>query len=468
MSKKESVIEAQYLLKILDSIDDYIYIADKHGKTLWASEKGVKEFAAYGVEIEGKNVGELEKSGLFNPSAIKKAIETGKNVTTVQTLVNGQKYMVTGHLIHNEAGDVAYVVAHARNLGKVTTNTPQLELDEINSLLQHYLMEIRKINIQQLSKQNGEAFIGQGLAYRNLVEMIDTVAGVETTVLIMGETGVGKNAVAGHIHRLSERHEKPIIHVNCAAIPETLIESELFGYQKGAFTGANTTGKIGLVKLAEGGTLFLDEISELPLHLQAKLLQLLQNKTYLPIGATQTVKADVRIIVATNRDLEQMVNEGRFRADLYYRLNILPINIPPLRERRDDIFPLLNFYLALFTERHKRKRSFSREAIDLLQNYSWPGNVRELENLVEQVVIITKKEEISIDDLPERFQATHQEEQIFDSMGESLPEIMAHVERKVIEQAYRKHKTTRKTATALGITQSLLMRRLQHYEIEKE
>jgi transcriptional regulator with PAS, ATPase and Fis domain len=378
--------------------------------------------------------------------------------------------MATGHPILNDDGEVEYVVAHGRNMNKIPSSAPLLELEEINALLQRYIQEFRKLNKHEQLNKNGHSFVGQGPSFVRLSEIIETVASVDTTVLITGETGVGKNVVAQQIHHLSERHDKPFIHVNCASIPDTLIESELFGYVKGAFTGANTGGKAGLIQLAESGTLFLDEIGELSLHLQSKLLQLLQNKTYKPIGASQTKKANIRIIAATNRDLEKMIDEGAFRKDLFYRLNVLPVTISPLRERKEDIFPLLQFYLDTFNRRHKKNRYFSVKVIEILQHYSWPGNIRELENTVEQLVIMAKQDEISISDLPDRFHKTddNQKNSQLHLQGDTLPEMLENVERYVIKEAYKKHKTTRKTAKALGIPQSTFMRRLKKYGFDTQ
>ncbi len=470
MIEKNIEIEQKYFLEILNSLDDAIYIADKTGKTLWMNETNKIIFQNHKSGMIGKSVEELEKEGVFNPSIIKKVIETGKTVTKVQTLLNGEKYMSTGHLILDDDGDIKYVIAHGRNMNKMASSAPQLELEEINALLQRYIHEFRKLNKHELHDKNWHSFVGQSQPFVRLSEIIETVASVDTTVLITGETGVGKNVVAQQIHNLSERHDKPFIHVNCASVPETLMESELFGYMKGAFTGANTGGKAGLVQLAESGTLFLDEIGELSLHLQSKLLQLLQNKTYKPIGASQTKKANVRIIAATNRDLEKMIDEGIFRTDLFYRLNVLPITILPLRERKEDIFPLLQFYLHHFNARHKKNRFYTVEAIEVLQNYPWPGNIRELENLVEQLIIMAKQDEISFSDLPERFHKKDAENKNLHlhMEGDTLPEILETVERNVIKEAYKQHKTTRKTAKALGIPQSTLMRRLKKYGFDGE
>lgn len=337
MKEIEFEISPHYFLEIFNSISDGIYISDKNGKTLWMNKASERMCERSRKEMIGKSVAQLENEGIFSPSATKLTLESRQTVSTVQEMANGRKYMVTGHLILNAKNDIQYVIAHSRDITEVVRTASKIE--DMEALLRRYSQEIRRMNNKfVLLNDKDFHFVGQSNAYNMLLELIEKVAGVETTVLITGETGVGKNVAAQQIHKLSERHDKPFVQINCASIPESLIESELFGYQKGAFTGASANGKIGLVKMAEQGTLFLDEIGELPLHLQSKLLQLLQDKTYMPIGASKLLKADVRIIAATNRDLEKMVANGKFRADLYYRLNILPVKIPPLRERKEDIF----------------------------------------------------------------------------------------------------------------------------------
>jgi PAS domain S-box-containing protein len=466
MKEIEFEISPHYFLEIFNSISDGIYISDKNGKTLWMNKASERMCERSRKEMIGKSVAELENEGIFSPSATKLTLESRQTVSTVQEMANGRKYMVTGHLILNDQNDIQYVIAHSRDITEVVRTASKIE--DMEALLRRYSQEIRRMNNKfVLLNDKDFHFVGQSNAYNMLLELIEKVAGVETTVLITGETGVGKNVAAQQIHKLSERHDKPFVQINCASIPESLIESELFGYQKGAFTGASANGKIGLVKMAEQGTLFLDEIGELPLHLQSKLLQLLQDKTYMPIGASKLLKADVRIIAATNRDLEKMVANGKFRADLYYRLNILPVKIPPLRERKEDIFFLLYFYLRKFNKQHNQRRKLSTQVSEILQNYEWPGNIRELENLIEQLVIMAKNEEISVYDLPDRFLKPKQEQNYLSQFttGHSLPNILQNIEKAVIEQAYKKYKTTRKTAKALGITQSLLMRRMAKYKI---
>ncbi|OIK15104.1 transcriptional regulator [Bacillus sp. MUM 116] len=471
METDQFQIDPEYFFQILNAIDDDIYISDKNGTTLWVNDSVQRNCGMSKKELIGKSATELEQQGIFQPSAIKRALEARKTITTVQKLLNGKKFLGTGHVILDHQKRLKYAIAHRRDITNVVKNTSDFELKKIESLLQRYIQEIRKMNIRlPMFNKDEHSFFGQSRAYARLSELIEKIAGVNSTVLITGETGVGKSLTAKQIHNISERCDNPFIHINCAAIPESLIESELFGYERGSFTGANSNGKVGLVKLAEHGTLFLDEISEMPLHIQPKLLQLLQSKTYMPIGASKTYKADVRFIAATNRDLEGLVKSGQFRADLFYRLNVLPVEIPSLCERKEDIFPFLVFYLKKFNALHHKQRIFSRKVIKILENYDWPGNIRELENLVEQLVVLANQDEISLSDLPEHFREECDEEleSQFISHGKSLTDTLQNIEKKIIGKAYKKHKTVRKTANALGITHSLLMRRFKKYDISQE
>jgi PAS domain S-box-containing protein len=452
--------ENEYFNKILNVINDGIYISDQKGNTLWLNKASEKILNKRKDEIIGRNVIDLEREGIMKPSVTRMVLENRNTITTVQTSSNGRKYLVTGHMI-TVSGE-KLIVVHSRDITEAVRTSTQL--GETEQLLKRYSEEIRLMKLRENKALTNQNLIGKSSIFRQLLKFIEKVAGVDTTVLITGETGVGKNVIAEQIHKLSSRHQKPFVHINCGAIPESLFESELFGYKKGAFTGALNSEKIGLVQMADGGTMFLDEISELPIHLQSKLLQLLQNKSYLPVGDTKVRTADIRIIAATNRDLLEMAKEGTFRLDLYYRLNVLPIHVPSVRERQEDIFPLLYHFLKKFNQMHSKNRRFSPELLDVLQNYEWPGNIREMENLIERLVITSKEDEISIEDLPEKMKKNRSQLKQFLKEGESLTEALERIEKNIILEAYQTYKTTRKTAEMLGVTQSLLMRRLKKYK----
>lgn len=460
-----NMISFQQFEKILNALSDGVYISDPSGNTLWLNKVSENIVGKSNSEVVGHNVRDLEAQGVFNPSITRLALDAGKTISTVQSMDNGRKYLVTGNLIRDEHGKTILVVAQSRDITEAIRTTVQLE--EAEALLRQYSQEIRDLKVSRNENGYIEQIVGNSSSYLPVLDLIEKASVINTTILITGETGVGKTVLAKRIHELSDRHDNPFVHINCSAIAESLIESELFGYKKGAFTGANSTGKIGLIKSADRGTVFLDEIGELPLHLQSKLLQFLQEKKYIPVGDTQVQTADVRIIAATNSDLTDMIKEGRFRPDLYYRLNIVPIAIPPLRERPEDVFPLLYHFLTKFNKQHTQSRRFSAEVLDLLQNYDWPGNIRELENLVERLVIVAKKNEILLNDLPEKIRRKIQSEEKMIKMidGESMTQMLWRIEKEVLEETYRIHGNTRKAAKALGITQSLLMRRFKRYGI---
>jgi PAS domain S-box-containing protein len=460
-----ALFKMSQLIDIFNTLADGIYISDAQGTTLWLNNASENLCGLPKAELIGQNVADLEALAIFNPSVTRLVMETGKPTTTIQLVNNKGKFLVTGHIIPDDEGNPELIVAHSRDITEAARASSQLE--ETVSLLKRYSEEIQLMK-REANQSMSNVLIGSSRSYLALLELLKKVAVVDTTVLITGETGVGKSYLAEHIHQLSDRCGAPFVHVNCSAIPETLIESELFGYQKGAFTGASHSGKMGLVKMADRGTLFLDEISELPYHLQSKLLLLLQNKTFMPIGGTKTYTADIRIIAATNANLMELVRLGKFRHDLYYRLNILLINVPPLRERKDDIFPLLHHYLKKFNAKHQQERRFAAGVLDVLHHYEWPGNVRELENLVERIVITAKQEEIEVTDLPEELRSIRDFEESILTLGSdlSLSERMEKIEVEIIMHALRSHKSTRKTASALGITQSLLMRRIKKYGIQ--
>jgi Nif-specific regulatory protein len=298
---------------------------------------------------------------------------------------------------------------------------------------------------------------------REVYEMIHKVAKTNATVLLRGESGTGKELVANAIHYQSYRANKPFIKVNCAALPETLLESELFGYEKGAFTGANSP-KAGRFDRAQGGTLFLDEIGDLSPSIQSKLLRVLQEKEFDRLGGKQPIRADVRIITATHQDLEKAVEEKRFREDLYYRLNVFPIYLPPLREKRTDILLLAEYFLEKFNKEHQKNiRRISTPAIDLLMQYHWPGNVRELQNCIERAVLICEGEAIKAHHLPPTLQtAESSDTQTRLSLGQAVEA----VEREMIIEALKKTNGNRtRAAEALDITQRIINYKIQKYGI---
>ncbi|RLA87514.1 MAG: sigma-54-dependent Fis family transcriptional regulator [Deltaproteobacteria bacterium] len=311
--------------------------------------------------------------------------------------------------------------------------------------------------------------VGQSEAMRELFDFIEKVSRTDSTVLITGESGTGKELVARAIHYKSPRRSKPLVAVNCAALPEELLESELFGHVRGAFTGAVRDRK-GRFELADRGTIFLDEVSEMSSALQVKLLRVLQEREFERVGDTRTVRVDIRVIAATNQDLEELVKQGRFREDLYYRLNVIPIHIPPLRERKSDIPLLLLHFLKAFNAlRGGRVEGFSPEAMNLLMEYDWPGNVRELENLVERLVVLKGEGIVRPEDLPEKIRKG---ELIPSQRGEekgtlNLSRAVSEFEKQLIIDALRKANGVKsEAARLLGIKRTTLLEKMKRQKIE--
>lgn len=341
-----------------------------------------------------------------------------------------------------------------------------------------YAAELNNLRLQDkieslLPDANNTSFdniIGSSPSMALVKQRAFQISSSDSTVLITGESGTGKDLLARAIHSESPRKGKPFISINCAAIPDTLLESELFGYTKGAFTGAERSGKLGRFQLAEGGTLFLDEIGDMPLHLQSKLLTALQNHQIDPIGSTSPVDIDVRVIAATNKDLEKMIEDNSFRADLYFRLNVIPIHVPPLRERPEDIELLLNSFIDKFSAQLNKPVFFMDDSVkSLLLNYDWPGNVRELENVIEYAINMAASNTIHLPDIPDRLKGTHQDTASADcktaAFSGTLKEQLALFEQSIIEAALDKHGRSlegkRKAAEELNISESTLYRRLR-------
>ncbi|MBI3805812.1 MAG: sigma-54-dependent Fis family transcriptional regulator [Nitrospirae bacterium] len=329
-------------------------------------------------------------------------------------------------------------------------------LKQENSLLQKIVRE----------KYRFENMVGQSPLMQRLYGLIDRVANSDSTVLIQGESGTGKEVVAKSLHGNSARKDKPLIPVNCGAIPESLLESELFGHEKGAFTGA-VASRIGRFELAHGGTLFLDEISELPLPLQVKLLRVLQERSFERVGGTKTIHVDVRIIAATNQDLERAVDEKRFRKDLFYRLNVIPINIPPLRERKEDIPLLVDHFIHHFNGKKQQKiEGISPDAEKLLMEYPWPGNIRELENLIERIITLKQEGYIQPSDLPDKLTKSEERHLLFQfelpEEGANFSELVSEFENQLLQQALlRANGVKNRAAQLLKMNRTTLVEKLK-------
>lgn len=472
-SNEKEIERLRQMNKVLDSIIDSsydgIYVADHQGYGLKVNEAYTRLTGVVADELIGKNMNDVVKEGIVSESVTLKVLKEKKAMTIMQK-IQDKEFLVTGNPVFDNEGQITQVVTNLRDLSEL--NRLKLELYETKKYTQQILDKINEFKSKEEIKLLLDGVIAQSKEIMEVISIVKKICEVDSTVILLGETGVGKEVFANMIHLNSKRSEKPYIKVNCGAIPPQLLESELFGYEKGSFTGADRNGKAGLFEKADGGTIFLDEIGEVPLELQVKLLRVLQEFEVTRIGGSQAKRVNVRIISATNRDLKKMVQENTFREDLYYRLNIVPIHIPPLRERIADIAPLAYYFLNKVNEKYQLKKRFHSEVIYLMEQYQWPGNIREMENLIERIAVTTDEEEITVDDFPSGIFHTiiqtnnaHEGEKLT-SLG--LKEIVAELERRLIKDSISEYKTTRKAAKVLGISQSALVKKMKKLGVSIE
>lgn len=374
-----------------------------------------------------------------------------------------QVIMISGH------GNIETAVKTTK-LGAYDFIEKPLSLDKVILTINHAIEQKRleqENNALRIDVESRYEIIGKSKAIEAIKQQIERVAPSNSWVLISGENGTGKELVARNIHLLSSRNKKPFIEVNCAAIPEELIESELFGHEKGAFTGA-ISQKIGKFELANEGTIFLDEIGDMSLRTQAKILRILQEQKFERVGGVQTIEVDVRVIAATNKNLEDEIKKGNFREDLYYRLNVIPFSIPPLRERREDINMFVDYYLKEFSQETTRGiKEISKDAIAVLERYNWPGNVRELKNLIERLFIMTLSKVITPEDLPSYISTGEEVLPVTVLSKDTLKEARKDFEKEfILKKLEEFNGNISKTADAIGIERSHLYRKIKEFGIE--
>ncbi|PGM38281.1 RNA polymerase subunit sigma-54 [Bacillus cereus] len=451
------VAEKERVLMDLQDVFEYafdeIFVTDDKGIVVRVNSMCERHYQLSAKELVGKHVKELQKEEIFYPSATLEVIEKKRPVELVQTTKSGEYLHVRTRPVFDDEGNLRRVISYSRDLTELYQLRQKVE--EMDNQLKTYKKELRET-------YEHEGLIFKSIAMQKIVETIKKVSVVDSTVLVLGETGVGKSRLVRHLHEVSHRKNESFYEINCAALPTNLIESELFGYSGGSFTGANREGKKGLLESAHKGTLFLDEIGEMPLEIQAKLLQVLQEKTFRPIGGRELKKVDVRIVAATNRDLSTMVKQGAFRKDLYYRLNVLPISIPPLRERTEDILPLIYHYLQHFNKKYGRDVKLAPSTLQMFVGYPWEGNNREIENVIERIVI-TADDFVTVEDLPLSMQ-----EATVEQSGQSLYRMLEEVERNIILKAYKTYGSSYKVAEFLQISQSAATRKIKKFIEEEE
>ncbi len=445
---------------IIESSYDGIYVTDGQARTILVN-KAYERITGIKIEdVVGRTMNELVDTGYFNESVTLQVLKTKRPTSLVQKIKTGKTVMVTGNPFLDEDNNIKLVITNVRDVTELNRLQKKLEdEEERRTAVEAELRQLRGT----LGEQN--KIVLRSKKIQDLRNTALRLSQVDSTVLIQGESGVGKEIFADIIHDNGPRHHKPFVKINCAAFPDQLLDSELFGYTAGAFTGARNKGKAGLFEAAEGGSIFLDEIGEMPLLLQSKLLRVLQEREIYRIGDSSPIKVDVRIVAATNRDLQKMVIEKKFREDLFFRLNVVNIVVPPLRDRVESILPFTYHFLDKYNRQYKFSKQIDRKVINLFMTYEWPGNVRELENLVEQLVVITPGEIITPLSLPENWGGSSVRDTMDSLDGRPLNKIMADTERTILEQAMKRHKTTRRAAAALKVNQSTIVRKLQKHGI---
>ncbi|MBC8982406.1 sigma 54-interacting transcriptional regulator [Pseudomonas lurida] len=445
--------------ELLNALHDGVYITDGTGKTLKVNRAYERLTGLMGAELVGRPMQELVKEGVISQSASLRVLQDGRPVSVMQSLSHGKKLLVSATPILDEEQRIRYIVSTVRDMTELLRM--KHERDELQQL-KRLRNSTAKLHAGQRDNLLHSPLMADQEASGRVFALARQVAVSSVKVLLQGETGVGKTLVAQYIHNASTRAKEPFLALNCGALPENLIEAELFGYAPGAFTGAGPKGKRGLLELANHGTLFLDEIGDLPLAVQVKLLKVIEENRFIPVGGLELKEVDVRIVSATHHDLKQLVAEGRFRADLYYRLNVVPINIPALRERSEEIPPLLHYYLDNCNARYARQVQWSLEALDLMCEYAWPGNIRELINIVERLVVTNQSGTIEAFDIPEEILNLHTQNS--DDSHLPLRKVLENAERSAIRAALRLHKTTRQAAKALGVSQATVVQKMKRWE----
>ena len=458
--KAERLIE-KYLKAIIECSFDGIYITDGEANTWMINEAYERITGLDSEKLLGENMWTLMERGIISSSGSLLAIAEKRIVTLYQTFSTGKRAMITSTPIFDDEGEIVLVETNVRDLTEICALREQAERDK-NELEQRRQLEFIK-----------EKKVDMVVCDENTIKTLllaDSVAKMDTTVVLCGESGVGKEVFAKYIRDNSRRKDAPYVKVNCGAIPENLIESELFGYEKGSFTGANKSGKIGLFEMADHGTIFLDEIGELPLNMQVKLLRVLQEQEIERIGGTKPVRIDVRVIAATNRNLEKMMEEKKFREDLYYRLMVFPIHIPALRERKKDIEPLAEYFLKELNNRYKGNKHLAENCMMILENYQWPGNVRELKNIVERAFIISQSDEITTESIPITDANVHMNKyrkaKASLAIDTDIPmeEAVKQLEMIYMDKAFEKYGNVRDAAESLGMSASTFVRKRQKYQ----
>ncbi|MDN3018061.1 sigma 54-interacting transcriptional regulator [Paenibacillus sp. BSR1-1] len=449
--------------KIIETSNNNITVTDENGIILRSNPE---HWVMYGLEpgsYIGMSVYELEKQGILSPSINALVIKEKKIVRIMQHTQSGKVVMSTGYPVFNQEGRLIRVISYSQDQTEIVKL--QEQYSQLQSKVAGFQTEVEELREKDASDR---PLLFRSTSMQQIFKTLKRVAPTDAAILFLGESGVGKSTLARYIHDQSERQKEPFIEVNCSTIPEALFESEMFGYEPGSFTGAQKSGKQGLIEQADQGTIFLDEIGELPLNMQVKLLKVLQERKFLRIGGKKERHVNFRLISATNQNLKRMVDEGKFRLDLYYRLNVIPIHIPSLKERKDDITILLKHYLELLNAKYNESKKLHTSTYDLLIDYEWPGNVREMENLLERLILTIEDDMILPEHLPFDFKKNMKDSTWALEKGciekRNLKEVLEEVEIELLAKAYRECKTTYEMAEYLGLSQPTIIYKLKKFK----
>ncbi|MBT8373797.1 MAG: sigma 54-interacting transcriptional regulator, partial [Deltaproteobacteria bacterium] len=464
---QESKIPPGQLYKLLKALfhvsTDGLSISDRQGNIIACNKASAKTTGLKENDFVGKNVHDLVENGVMDKSITLEVLATKRQVNTmIYIKPTGREVLSTGTPLFDEDGNIDFIIINDRDMTQL--NQLREKLEKTRQAKEKYKDTLAEMSMANMKEQ---AIVADSKQIRHLLRTAHKFAKLGVSnILILGESGTGKNLLAEFIHNNGIRKKKPFIEISCAAIPESLLEAELFGYEKGAFTGADPRGKAGLFELAHGGTLFLDEIGDLPISVQVKLLKYWDNQVVYHIGGVKPIKVDCIIIAATNRDLKKLVKQGKFREDLFYRLNSVNLRLPSLRERHEDIFKLAHHFLSMYNQTYGLNKRFSQQAIKELVSYQFPGNIRELKNIINSAVLMSEKDVLeksiinAILDLKiekQKFPTKYAKD------SKSLKDHLLSVEKAILADALSQYRSTRKIAQQLNLSQSSVVRKLRYH-----
>jgi len=445
---------------VINSSSEGLWICDAEANVLRMNPASERIHEIRAEDVIGRNMRDLVAEGFIDKSATLEVIKANNKVSLLQSR-KGRKLVITGTPVFDLDGRLIRVVSSVRDITEIETMQRELEEQEaLKDQLRNHMLELQHMEFES------KRVIAKSPCMLKTLRQAIKVGSASASVLLLGESGVGKGLIAEIIHKHSSRSEKPLIRINCGSIPDSLIESELFGYEKGAFTGADAGGKPGYLEMADKGTLFLDEVAELPPPSQVKLLRFLEDGRITRLGGTTSRTVDVRILAATHRNLDEMITQGTFRLDLYYRLKVVPIQVPAVRDRKDCILPLIRHYTDFFGRKNGIQKRLTRAASDALLGYPYPGNVRELMNICERLVVMSETELIDLKDLPSDIIPRHSDAQVQTPEWTStmtLQQALDTVEKSMLAHSLKAHGSQRSMAAALGVSQSTIARKLEKH-----